>query len=114
MRLTITKYIFVNYYHLLNKEEISELDKFSRVSNFNYLKNNVIDAKELQTLRSIYKISEQLVQNYCDDRVCEYKTKIARQILKDNRSKIVFNRCPICSHLARTINAKQAPCGHRW
>jgi hypothetical protein len=59
--------------------------------------------------------SSELIDSITNTGLVEATRKITTEVLERYGDKIVVNRCPRCSRLAKTPKAKQCPwCFHSW
>lgn len=112
--ITIEKanYIIAYYSSLLNLHEQKALRHYRSTIKLEDAKD---DRLEKLYLKSGWLSDNPEILNYLNEGYIQFIINVSERILKDNPDEIIFNLCPICKKLARTLLAKQCRnCGHDW
>src|SRR6266536_85954 len=108
----LTIYIINNYYNLMTLDEVLVRKHFGIGRKIDAANSKSLEA----TLPESWIIEKRPeVQVLLSKGVEIFLVSVRDRILKDHASDIVFNHCPRCNALARTIAAKQCPkCFYDW
>ncbi|MFL9482681.1 hypothetical protein ACI6Q2_07860 [Chitinophagaceae bacterium LWZ2-11] len=111
MTIQEATYILKNFSKLINDNDYQVLNDLHRYNTF-LLSKKFIKEDEIEHLKIVVDYAEiSYLENQNEDEII---IRIAKRMYAENEKDIFFVLCPVCGKLARTINARQCPNGHRW
>lgn len=112
-------YLIDNYFHLLTPREAVCLKVLSGVHSSPMQtivrRLNPKRHRAIIRIQSLLDVGRKRAREVVDAGEVNYRSALAQSIIRRHGSDIVWNRCPICSGLARTPRARQCRhCFHDW
>jgi hypothetical protein len=114
----IFKYILSNYRHLIEWKESEKeiITKHGFV--IRYMSREefgvFLSEEDKNAFLEEVGLKKDDISIYTNELLQKVEMEGAERCFRKHEKSLIFNRCPVCGRLARTLQAKQAPCGHRW